>query len=175
MVTAVVAFERLVRAYVAQGSGLKSELVIPGNQRAPRPKDAYASVLSVTDRRRGYPITRYFADTENTTSLSYRRGDFSVQFYRTGASNRARNFCIWAESEVGLTVSDDYEFKVVFPAGGLNWQRLDDILGDSFEERAIIDLQIDYTHLTGQETGMIDTIECYLDADGEISTGSITT
>ena len=175
MVDALVAFERLVRAYVALGSGLPSSMVRPGNQRAPRPLEPYATVLSVTDRRRGYPITRYFADTENTTSLSYRRGDFSVQFHRTGASNRARNFCIWAESEVGLTVSDDYEFKVVFPAGGLNWQRLDDILGDSFEERAIIDLQIDYTHLTGQETGMIDTIECYLDADGEISTGSITT
>ena len=182
-------FERTLRAFVAEGSGLATDHVIPGNDRGPRPGMPYASLLLSDDPRLAYPVRYQQPGDEMTTTVSYRRANYSLQFYRDGAAGRARDFCVFAESEIGLTMAEDGILRrdangmVIGPAldGGfrvvqtppLSVQRLDEITGDAFEERAVVNLVIDYAHTADQPTGQIDAFECYVDYDGMISEGDI--
>ena len=154
-----VEMERNIRAIVARGSGLASSDVIPGNDAGPRPIAPYATLLLVDDPRRGYPIkTPDIASM--TRSTQHRRAIYSLQFYRKGAVDNALSFVTYIESDNGLTDAQDNEIRFVFPAGGMQFQRLDGIVGDSYEERAIVEngrLMVDYVHITDQDTGTIDT------------------
>ena len=159
----IFAFERTLRAYVAIGSGLEPKYVIPGNDRHPRPVAPYSTLLRIPpDIRLGYPIRRQNPN-ESTSDLSYRRSSFSLQFYRKGAMQLAQDFCIYAESEDGLTIAEDGGFRVVqHPT--LTWDRVDDIIGDGYEERALVNLMVDYAVTSTQDTGYIDAFTgeiCY--------------
>ena len=156
MTTSVATFEQVLRAYVAQGSGLKANLVIPGNDRSPRPIESYATLLRVDNSRLAWPARRYEAAI--TTNASYRRNNYSLQFYRKGASDYALAFLVFVESEIGQTVAEDGGFEVV-QQPPLTDERLDDVLGDDFEERVLINMPIDYIHVATQDTGRIDQIE----------------
>ena len=74
--------ERKVRAFVAQGSRLT---VIPGNDDGPRPAAAYASLLMVEDARLAAPIRYQQPNDETVSTLTYRRANYSLQFYRKGS------------------------------------------------------------------------------------------
>ena len=50
-----------------------------------------------------------------------------------------------------------YGFRVFFP---LDIQRLDEIVGDAYEERALINLPIDYATWGIQDAGSIDAVDC---------------
>ena len=149
--------ERNIRAIVERGTGITA---IPGNDPHPRPIDSYATLLLVDDQRRGYPVNT--PDISSMTrSTQHRRAVYSLQFYRDGAVDNALSFVTYIESENGLTDALDNEIRFVFPASGMQFQRLDDIVGDSYEERAIVEngrLMVDYVHITDQDTGIIDTI-----------------
>ena len=77
MTTATQEFERTLRAFVAAGSGLDGEHVIPGNDKGERPKDAYATLLLIDDDRLAYPV-RYQQPDETTTQVTYRRASVFV-------------------------------------------------------------------------------------------------
>lgn len=162
-------FTKSLREFVAKGSGLDFDLVTPGNDNHPRPVKPYATLLLITDRRMAYPARLEDEAAEMTSSASYRRATFSLQFYRTGALDYARDFCVWCESEIGLTTAEDLNFQVL-QVPPLSFDRLDEIVGDGFEERAIINggtFMIDYVQETMQATGFIDRI------DGTLSYGSM--
>ena len=148
-----------VRAFVASGSGLPSGSVIPGNDKGPRVKSAYASVLEVTDMRRAYPDLRQAAD--GTVTTTQRRTMYSVQWYRAGALDLAREFAAWAENELGLAEAERIGVRVVFP---LEVRRLDEIVADSFEERAQLDLSLDWAFTRRLaddmmlDTGIVSTV-----------------
>ena len=112
--TNVATFERnVLRAYVAQGSGLKAELVIPGNERVDAPHtNPYATLLRVDNSRLAWPARRY-ENMHNHQRQSYRRNNYSLQFYRKGASDYALAFLVFVESEIGQTVAEDGGFEVV--------------------------------------------------------------
>ena len=152
----VTEFERRLRSFVAEGSGLPTNRVLPGNQRAPRPYESYATLLRVDNTRLAWPARRY--ESGITTNASYRRNNYSLQFYRKGASDYALAFLVFVESEIGQTVAEDGEFQVV-QQPPLASDRLDDILGDDFEERVVINMPVDYVHVTGQDAGLIDQVE----------------
>ena len=242
------ALERAVRWFVAEGCGLAMNRVTQGNAQGPRPKDPYASLLLMTDLRRGYPVRRQLPNGQ-TADLIYRRAEYSLQFYRKGAVDLAERFDAWAMSENGLTYAEGafadgklehvrvysggsgytsppsvefsgaggsgavatasvvrgavagvvltargegyidtpmiefvgdgtgatasargYGFRVFFP---LTVTRLDNIVGDGFEERALINLPIDYATWDIQDTGEIDTVECTVIVDEETAAGQI--
>ena len=91
-------------------------------------------------------------------TASYRRNNYSLQFYRKGASDYALAFLVFVESEIGQTVAEDGGFEVV-QQPPLTDERLDDVLGDDFEERVLINMPIDYIHVATQDTGRIDQFE----------------
>ena len=154
-------FEKSLRIFVAKGSGLDSSLVIPGNDPHPRADVPYATLLLITDVGIAYPARLQDDAAEMTSSAAYRRATFSLQFYRKGAMDYARDFCIWCESEIGLTTAEDNSFFIL-QTPRLSLARLDEIVGDAFEERIIINngtLMVDYVQETTQATGYIDRFE----------------
>ena len=171
------ALERSLRSFIATGSGLPQADVIPGNSKGTAPPGPYATLLLTGLRRLNYPIRRTRdieedAETTTTDSLQYRRATFSLQFFRDGAVDRAIAFQNWVESELALTQAEKDEFRVVI-SPPLEVLRLDAIFGDSFEERAVINLPIDYGEVTTQDTQLVDTIACELNLDGSIQEGTI--
>ena len=165
-------FEEGLRQFAAIGSGLKTSYVIPGNTRSARPDAPYATLLLITDTGLDYPVRLQDPDLPVTISTSHRRAIYSLQFYRKGALDHARNFCVYAESEIGLTVAEDFGFYVV-QVPRLSFDRLDSIVGDAFEERAIINngtFMLDYELTTEQNTGYVDTFEGTINANGRIVT-----
>ena len=55
-------------------------------------------------------------------------------------------------------------------APALSWERIDDIIGDAYEQRTLVNLMIDYARTSNQNTGVIDQIEGTVDYDGIIAT-----
>ena len=154
-------FEKSLRIFVAKGSGLDSSLVIPGNDPHPRGAAPYATLLLITDIGIAYPARLQDEAAEMTSSSAYRRATFSLQFYRKGAMDLARDFCVWCESEIGLTTAEDNSFFIL-QVPRLSLARLDEIVGDAFEERIVINngtFMVDYVQETTQATGYIDRFE----------------
>ena len=56
------------------------------------------------------------------------------------------SWCSW-NLKSGITVAEDGGFRVV-QIPPLTDERLDDILGDDFEERVLINMPIDYIHVS---------------------------
>ena len=65
---------------------------------------------------------------------------------------------MFVESETGITVAEDGGFRVV-QIPPLTDERLDDILGDDFEERVLINMPVDYIHVSAKDIGTIDQFE----------------
>ena len=138
---------RAVRKFVATGSGLDGQDVVPGEQKAPRHKDPYASVLHVTtDQLSSYPAIR--TTSEGSTTTMWYQTDMSIQWYRDGAEMRALRYKTWAHSEqglgfteLGISVNDSLvHLRVVFPLGPV--RHLSVILGDTYEERVQMDISV---------------------------------
>ena len=181
--------ERNVRSFVAAGSGLATDHVIPGNDDGPRPKEPYASLLLIDDDRLAYPIRYQQPYDETVSTLTYRRAAYSLQFYRDGAVDHARRFVRYAESENGLTFAEDgwpldddgnkdpaatdadrFPFRVV-QTPPLSVQRLDVPVGEQWEQRALVALSVDYADLSNEEAGYIDAFDCEVVYGEQVITG----
>ena len=189
MTTQTLTLEQTLRWFVATGSGLDRSHVIPGNDKGARPKDAYASLLLIDDGRLAHPVRYQQPGDELVTTMTYRRAAYSLQFYRDGAVDLARAFVRYAESENGLTAAEDGRliiaedgrvvdtvndggFRVV-QTPPLSVRRLDDIVGDDLQERALVNLSIDYADTSNQDAGYIDAFDCEVDYDGMVQQGTI--
>ena len=113
-----------------------------------------------------------------------------MQFYRDGAVDLARAFVRFAESEIGLTMAEDGILRrdangdVIGPAldGGfrvvqtppLSVRRIDGVIADEFEERALVDLLIDYADTYNDpDAGFIDAFDCEVVYGDAVRQGSI--
>ena len=160
--------ERTIRAFVAQGSRLT---VIPGNDDGPRPTATYASLLLIDDARLAAPVRYQQPYDETVSMIVYRRAEFSLQFYRDDATDRARAFVRFSESENGLTAAEDGEFRIVAP---LSVQRLDVVLGEKWEQRALVSLSVDYADTYNDpDAGYIDAFDCTVVYGDAVRQGSI--
>ena len=134
--------DKNVRRYVASGSGLAGEAVIPGNDNAPAPNGAYASVLlvnKINDGLAGNDNTSAANDSVDVATGEVINYNYLVQFYRSNG---------------GKDVQDLAERLRIFyrtPAGELRLQELglslfgwsdvdliDEIIDSEFERRASI-------------------------------------
>ena len=146
--------QRRVRAFVAQGSGIPAELVIPGNDNGRRPSTPYASVLVIDAQLDGPAREKYRVqpgDAENTIidSVTTHRARLSIQFFREetsesiGARTAARNFMSWVDTETAKQAADRAGFRL---DGPIVARQLDEIISDHFEERAALDLIVLYRY-----------------------------
>lgn len=144
--------ERELRKFIAAGSGLDSDVVIPGNDTGPRPGGAYATVLEISSTPRGYPIKRFVSIDDGTDQLSLYEGLFSVQWYRAGAGQMAENFREWVFSDNGLIAAEGADLRVTNPFDIL---KTDEVVDKDWEERYSASVPILYAVTTRQDTGYI--------------------
>ena len=80
----------------------------------------------------------------------------SVQWYRDGAVDAARDFESWVETEAGLEYAESIDIRVVFP---LSFRRADEIDSDAFEERMQADIEVDWVDARTQPLAPTTEVE----------------
>ena len=156
--------ERFVRAFVAEGSGVPRQRVIPANSAGPalRTVDGdgvsqpFATVLLLHDAPLGHVMGRDLDEGARRFHWVQRRAEYSVQFFskpsqgsrQVGAVEHAARFCLWAGSSAGIAEAnganwdDDDRMRLVLP---LEYSRVpDEIHDDAWEERALVEMRADY-------------------------------
>ena len=88
---------RLIRAYVADGSGLPRNRSIEGNPNAPSPRETFATALPVSVVQRGT-----YQTIDRQTTLHSMEGVISVQWFRDGALDAADRFLRWCCAPQGI-------------------------------------------------------------------------
>lgn len=158
--------DRAVRGYVAAGSGLPSERVIPANGPGPAPSEPYASVLMTNSRREGR--SWYENEPGNTIIISTIASFavvYQVQWFRAGAHETARRFQLWVESPGGLEEAG---------RRGLSYSQMseiteiDDLISDEWEERAGLYLTIGHYRTMTQDAGIIAVMPFRVNGEEEI-------
>ena len=99
-------FERNLRAWVAEGSGLHPTFVIPGEVDRPAPNGLYASVILITPRIVGLPYFRRERNEDGVRidqdTIALVRDRYAIQWHREESTDRGRQFTVWASSPKGL-------------------------------------------------------------------------
>ena len=132
---------RAVRRLVATGSNLEYDTgVIPGNDSGPSPKGAYATVLSYLQRSAGVPATTY-TDTCDAVTVEWIIEEFSIQWYRDEAAERAAGFCRWVWTPTGLA---EIEASGLTLYGCSGPHRVDVVISKHWEDRWQSDLSLGY-------------------------------
>ena len=159
--------EDAVRGFVAAGSGLDLNQVIPGNAGGPAPTDLFASVVLIHNAIRGIPATasRLTGDglSLDAGTLATVEDRYSVQWFREGARDAARRFSVWVYSPEGLQSARDTGLTLRRVS---DVRQLDKIVSTAWEERAGLDLHIGYTQTIKQTLGYIETAPIHV-VEGE--------
>lgn len=160
-------FEAGLRSWIAQGAGLDSSLVQPANTGQPAPIVPYATMLLVVPGPRGRTWDRRTINADGDVDIvTYQRviDRYSVQFFRDGARDMARQFGIWAMSEEGRAASKRvaHPFSLVQVA---TISQIDDIISEQFEGRAGVQVDIGYQQTISQTISTWDSAEIILTED----------
>lgn len=129
-----------VRRIVADGSGLASSAVIPGNDPHPAPQHMYATVLLIASWSDGGAFeTPTFDEEGHAHALLVVGSRFSVQWYRQGAVQAAQRFRLWSETQDGADAMIGR--GLLYERCG-EVRRIDYVISSNFEERAGLDLTV---------------------------------
>ena len=163
------ALDRIVRGLVATGSGLNTKFVIPGNDKGQRPSVTYASVLPMPDTRLGYPQNDPISTGVRTTTWRVR--NYSVQWYRDDAYDTALRFEAWSSADPGLDALEVENVRFVRP---FYIQRLDNIVSDHYEERAVMTLGVKYVDVRDFETSLLEGVTTTICVSGVVDFDEVT-
>ena len=155
---------RVIRASIAEATNLPSTVVIPGDDKAPRPAEPYASLLLIADTNRGgYPIHRTEPGTDRT--LQQRTANFSLQFYRTGAHAHAQNYAMWVTSAAGLAHAETHDYRIDRP---LTVDQTNLEISDVFDERARIELAVQYVAHREAVAAILEKVDGQISVDDKL-------
>lgn len=148
--------DRVVRGYVAAGSGLPAERVIPANAAGPAPVEAYSAVLLISSEREGRGWVTYATGATITArTVASIAARYQVQFYRDGAHELATRFRQWTESPGGIMYAQQH--GIVY-AACTEAVEVDSVISDEWEERASIELTIGHYRTLVQDVGIINSV-----------------
>ena len=160
-----------VRAFVAAGSGIDPQNVIPGDDNGPRPNVLYATVKPITDITVGVPQEVYRAHPTSPDTMvnvhisSWQTVDYSIQFYRTGARAAAKQFRLRPHNPEG---------RRILAQAGLVWRNASDItnvnavIASKFEERVALTAQFRYTEtIDPQAVNAVNSVQFILKGTAE--------
>ncbi len=167
------AFEIKVRKYVSLATGIISNHVIPGKDNAPRPTEAYASVLLITQKKQGLSAVNYQVKDEETATESVCTSllcTFSVQIYNTPeAFALAERLTIYHQLSEGQYYLAQQGFIVH------NTSMVRDMAAvqsdGNYQERAAVDITFGILIGAAQAVNLLKSMELQLQAD---STGTET-
>lgn len=161
--------DRIIRRFVADGSGINSKHVIP-NTNEPAPEESiYAVVNCINARFIGSGWNDYI-DGEAPARWHVNHNvhmRYSIQFIGTDSMHFATRFIAWIDSPLGLQYTSDGNFNVhdVGEAQSLDFS-IPDELGGEYEDRTGLDITIAITHSYVQEIPAIESSEVDIDGDG---------
>ena len=161
--------ERNVRLFVSEASGIDSSLVIPGNDNNPRPNVPYSTVLLINTEGRGIDDTNYYNNAGDETKADAmvkgtRHAIFSVQFYRTGAQDRAHTLLQYPATPLGAQSLHLKELTWVIAS---DVRKADALVSERYNERAAVDITVCYTCELTQTVNKIGVIELTLNHSQE--------
>jgi len=156
-------FETDLRGYIAEvtNSGLGDNSpdrvkIIPGNSNFASPEEKYGTLLLMSDIATGWPAVES-GDDDDATRVN-RRATYSLQFYRKGAMLNMQKF-------TGLMGADLWVDRAAARGFRIGWngniRRVDAFIESfksQFEERAAVDLTIDYMQYSRVDSGRIDIV-----------------
>ena len=166
--------EREIRKWVADGSDIDSENVLPGQQDIPRSDGVFASVLLIDDEEQSLPIEVDFPTlTHHHLDVRLvRRAMYSVQWYREGAVAAADRFQLWANSSLGTMAAQEAGFAL----DEIHLRQLNEPISQAWEERAQADVTLDYFQDARYDGDYVEETgdgSVTLEAAGEITTEDI--
>lgn len=161
---------RAVRKLVADGCGLASSLVIPGNDDSPPPVGTFASVLPMRTEEQGVPIewVRDQAAPDEDVDIevwSQVTGTWSVDWFRfegSGATpvSLAERFRAWCSSSLAHEQMQAVSMTFVRCSAV---RQLDELVSQSWELRAQLDVSLAYWQRLSQEAYRVAVIPFNLD------------
>lgn len=147
-----------VRQLIASCSGLPPTNVIPGNDNAPRPQTAYATVLLIDSANLGLmpdeTIINHAVDNLHAITVANLLNSYSVQFFGTSAVQVATKTWQTLHSSFGRSILSTFEQTQKMRRAPLGLQfaisygnhsilrKIDAIIDKKFEERAGFDLRL---------------------------------
>ena len=179
-------FERNLRKWVAAGSGLADQDVIPGETDGPAPNGLYASVILITPRIVGLPYVRRERNEDgiqiDQDTIALVRDRYAIQWHRSEvigingedvrihATDVGRQFTVWASSPKSLELAAEKGFTLHRVT---DIRPLDEIdRGGKWEERIGVEVDVGYTQHLVQPLNPIEiiNIDIYHDDDaGNVS------
>jgi len=130
--------------YTVLATGLPREKVIKAKQNAPSPLGNYCTIQYVTEITSGTANIDISEDVSDATKLLYdvrgkRYYTYSVQFYRIGAADLARDFLMFHNFPAGkeFIQTSLFTFRRINSIDGASIQ-----MSQNYEERAVLNLEI---------------------------------
>lgn len=162
------ALDRAVRQYIADCAGLDAAQVVPGNDNAPAPAGLYATALLVEWTPHGLGSTRFAADPfgeDDLEAATWRpaTADYSVQFFRDGAHDRARRFSLCASAPLGRAAAAARNLTLIRAGGAL---RLDALVTQRWERRAVVDLRLGFIAAVRAGAGCLTSAAAAVNYEG---------
>ena len=163
--------ESKIRRMVHLGSGFSSrDKVIPGNENSPRPKDKFATVTLIDDKRHGLPYYKYYDDPDVTLDArevmwELRIATYQIMYYggkNIGASisEYPQNLQTWLISTEGILYQQRKGRD--FIVDNHTDIREADHHVDLWEPRASMDIDIIYKRTTINPIGWIDQVDIHV-------------
>lgn len=173
---------RAIRKLVSDGCGLPSSLVIPGNDDGPSPTGTFASVLPMRTEEQGVPIewVRDQAAPDEDVDIevwSQVTGTWSVDWFRYGGTGEtpvslAERFRAWCSSSLAHEQMQAVSMTFVRCSAV---RQLDELVSQSWELRAQLDLSLAYWQRLSQEAYRVAVIPFNLDGASSSLTREILT
>lgn len=162
--------ERRIRAAVAEGTGLPSELVIPGDDDGPRPDSGYASVLLSSSRYLSHPqrsnielpSTAATGDIDVSTSMLV-EPTYEVVLYRDQVAERAWRLAAYLTSSEGSAALAAPPPIVVVNVSGARQD--DETVAASWEQRATVMLTVSHQQDLRTRTPTAATLDIRIGLD----------
>ena len=161
---------RAIRKLVSDGCGLPPSLVIPGNDDSPSPTSTFASVLPLRTEEQGVPI-EWVRDQDSPDEdvdievWSQVTGTWSVDWFCFGGTGEtpvslAERFRAWCSSSLAHEQMQAVSITFVRCSAV---RQLDELVSQSWELRAQLDLSLAYWQRLSQEAYRVETIPFNLD------------
>ena len=157
--------DRAVRAYVAAGSGISRRNVIEGSRSTPSPRVVYATVKLIADLPQGFVWTTNERNGIVLDTMVFESStlDYSVQFFRAGAYDAARQFKLWAKSPMGIQEAERRGLTLIDVSGVT---QDDAVVSEDWEQRAGLNLTLGIVSTLVEQPGVGGSLEIDLCYDG---------
>ena len=151
-----------IRAYIAYGSRIAPENVIPANHIGAVPLGLFVGMLPLRDDAMGLPVITQH-DRGIQAQAEYQTASYQVQWYRAGGYQAALHFRTYAVSDIGIQGAR--ALGLTFEMYGLAQQ--DAVIVDAWEERWTANLDIGYVRLSGHNVGQVEHVPLTIDNSPE--------